>query len=97
MVGALIGQKVVLNEFVAFVSMVDVQSGLSDRSVAITTFALCGFANLNALAILIGGLAGLVPSRRPDISKLGLKAVLAGLLSNLMSAAIASNLLYFNQ
>ncbi len=92
--GNLMGQKIILNEFVAYVSMVDVQSELSPKSLAVTTFALCGFANLGALAILIGGLGGLVPERRRDISRLGLKAVLAGSLSNLMSAAIASILLF---
>ena len=89
------GQKLVLNEFVAFVSMLDVQDGLSPKGLAIITFALCGFANLNSLAILVGGLGGLVPERRRDISKLGLKAVLAGSLSNMMSASIAGVLLFW--
>ena len=89
------GQKLVLNEFVAFVSMLNVQESLSPRGLAIITFALCGFANLNSLAILVGGLGGLVPERRQDISKLGLKAVLAGSLSNMMSASIAGILLFW--
>lgn len=93
--GNLMGQKLVLNEFVAFVSMLDVQEGLSPKGLAIITFALCGFANLNSLAILIGGLGGLVPERRRDISKLGFKAVLAGSLSNMMSASIAGVLLFW--
>jgi CNT family concentrative nucleoside transporter len=93
--GNLMGQKLVLNEFVAFVSMLDVQDGLSPKGLAIITFALCGFANLNSLAILVGGLGGLVPERRRDISKLGLKAVLAGSLSNMMSATIAGVLLFW--
>lgn len=93
--GNLMGQKLVLNEFVAFVSMLDVQEGLSAKGLAIITFALCGFANLNSLAILVGGLGGLVPERRRDISKLGLKAVLAGSLSNMMSASIAGVLLFW--
>jgi CNT family concentrative nucleoside transporter len=93
--GNLMGQKLVLNEFVAFVSMLDVQDGLSPKGLAIITFALCGFANLNSLAILVGGLGGLVPERRRDISKLGLKAVLAGSLSNMMSASIAGVLLFW--
>ena len=93
--GNLMGQKLILNEFVAFVSMLDVQDGLSPKALAIITFALCGFANLNSLAILVGGLGGLVPERRRDISTLGLKAVLAGSLSNLMSASIAGVLLFW--
>ena len=93
--GNLMGQKLVLNEFVAFVSMLNVQENLSPRGLAIITFALCGFANLNSLAILVGGLGGLVPERRQDISKLGLKAVLAGSLSNMMSASIAGILLFW--
>jgi len=91
--GNLIGQKLILNEFIAFIQLVQIQDQLSSFSVAVTTFALCGFANLNSLAILLGGLAGLVPERKSDIAKLGFKAVLAGSLSNLMSAAIASLLI----
>lgn len=93
--GNLMGQKLILNEFVAFVSLLDVQEGLSPKGLVVITFALCGFANLNSLAILVGGLGGLVPERRSDISKLGLKAVLAGSLSNMMSACIAGVLLFW--
>lgn len=93
--GNLMGQKLVLNEFVAFVSMLGVQENLTPKGLAVITFALCGFANLNSLAILVGGLGGLVPERRRDISKLGLKAVLAGSLSNMMSASIAGVLLFW--
>ncbi|MFK8050702.1 MAG: NupC/NupG family nucleoside CNT transporter [Halioglobus sp.] len=93
--GNLMGQKLVLNEFVAFVSMLEVQESLSPKGLAIITFALCGFANLNSLAILVGGLGGLVPERRRDISQLGFKAVLAGSLSNMMSACIAGVLLFW--
>jgi CNT family concentrative nucleoside transporter len=93
--GNLMGQKLILNEFVAFVNMLEVQAGLTPKGLAIITFALCGFANLNSLAILVGGLGGLVPERRREISKLGLKAVLAGSLSNMMSASIAGVLLFW--
>ena len=62
---------------------------LSDKTKAIITFALCGFANFSSIAILIGGLGGMAPNRRGDVARLGLKAVLAGSLSNLMSATIA--------
>lgn len=87
--GGLIGQKLVLNEFVAFVNFVTVTDTFSERSQAIITFALCGFANLSSIAILIGGLGGMAPSRRKDIARLGMQAVLAGSLANFMSAALA--------
>jgi CNT family concentrative nucleoside transporter len=87
--GGLIGQKLVLNEFVAFVNFVADPSIFTERTQAILTFALCGFANLSSIAILIGGLGGMAPSRRQDIARLGMRAVIAGSLSNLMSAALA--------
>jgi concentrative nucleoside transporter, CNT family len=88
--GDLIGQKLVLNEFVAYASLAQVQENLSPHTVMVVTFALCGFANLSSLGILLGGLGGLAPERRGDISRMGLKAIAAGSLSNLMSAALAS-------
>ena len=90
--GDLIGQKLVLNEFVAYASLAQVQENLSPHTVMVVTFALCGFANLSSLGILLGGLGGLAPERRADISRMGLKAIAAGSLSNLMSAALASML-----
>ncbi|KMK51859.1 nucleoside transporter NupC [[Actinobacillus] muris] len=92
--GSLIGQKLVLNEFVAYVDFVkylapETTVQLSEKTVAIITFALCGFANFSSIAILIGGLGGMAPSRRSDVARMGIKAVIAGTLSNLMSAAIA--------
>ena len=87
--GSLIGQKLVLNEFIAYIDFVSMKDTLSAHTQAIITFALCGFANLSSIAILLGGLGKLAPSRRGDIARMGLKAVLAGSLSNLMSAAIA--------
>jgi CNT family concentrative nucleoside transporter len=88
-VGSFIGQKLIVNEFVAYVSYVDIKETLSAHSQAITTFALCGFANLSSIAILLGGIGSMAPSRRHDIAKLGLKAVFAATMANLMSAAIA--------
>ena len=88
-------QKIILNEFVAFSHMNDILGDASARTYAVTTFALCGFANLSSIAILLGGLGVLVPERRDLIGQLGLKAVLAGSLSNLMSAALAGLLLTF--
>ena len=87
-VGSLLGQKLVLNEFVAYIDFVGIKDTLSEHSQVIVTVALCGFANLSSLAILLGGLGVLAPSRRPDIARLGLKAILAGTLSNFMSATL---------
>lgn len=98
--GSFIGQKVVVNEFVAFMNFGEymkpdaqvIAAGLqplSDHSKAIISFALCGFANLSSVAILLGGLGGMAPTRRKDVARLGMKAVMAGTLSNLMSATIA--------
>ncbi|WP_417899100.1 NupC/NupG family nucleoside CNT transporter [Bacillus haimaensis] len=87
--GNLIGQKLVLNEFVAYSTFAGQLDVFSGKSIAVISFALCGFANLSSLAILLGGLGSLAPSRRPDIAKLGFRAIIAGTLSNLLSAAIA--------
>ena len=93
-VGSFIGQKLVVNEFVAYLDFMpylaeDSVLVMSEKSKAIVAFALCGFANLSSIAILLGGLGGIAPSRRADIAKFGLLAVAAGTLSNLMSATIA--------
>jgi CNT family concentrative nucleoside transporter len=93
--GALFGEKLILNEFVAFSHLNEYLAGMSPRTVAIVTFSLCGFANLSSIAILLGGLGVLVPEKRDLIGQLGIKAVLAGSLSNLMSAALAGLLLTF--
>jgi CNT family concentrative nucleoside transporter len=87
--GSLIGQKFVINEFYAYVSFLDVRDGLSEYTQLVVTFALCGFANLSSIAILLGGLGAVMPSRRHDIARLGLKAVIGGTLVNLMNAALA--------
>lgn len=92
--GSFIGQKLVVNEFVAYLNFAPYLAEgaavtLSTKTEAIISFALCGFANLSSVAILLGGLGGLAPSRRHDIARFGMKAVAAGTLSNLMSATIA--------
>ena len=87
--GSFIGQKLVLNEFVAYAAFAPEIANLSPKTVIVVSFALCGFANLSSLAILLGGLGALAPSRRPDIARLGIKAVAAGMLASLLSAAIA--------
>ncbi|WP_372811725.1 NupC/NupG family nucleoside CNT transporter, partial [Pseudoalteromonas nigrifaciens] len=76
--GSFIGQKLVVNEFVAYLDFINYRDTLSAHTQAIVTFALCGFANLSSIAILLGGLGGMAPSRRKDIARLGLRAVLAG-------------------
>ena len=91
--GSLIGQKLVLNEFVAFLGLVNMETPLSVRSHAIMTFALCGFANFSSIAILLGGLGSLVPSRRSEVASLGMRALLAASLANFSSAAIAGILI----
>lgn len=88
--GNLIGQKLVLNEFVAFTSYYEDKALLSEHARAVVSFALCGFANFSSIAILIGGLGTLAPEKRGIIAEMGLRAVLGGFMANLMSAAIAS-------
>jgi CNT family concentrative nucleoside transporter len=91
--GGLFGTKIVLNEFVAFIDLGQMHGQLSPRSVAIITFALCGFANFSSIAIQMAVTGGLAPNQRPTIARLGLKALAAGSLANLMSAALAGLLL----
>jgi concentrative nucleoside transporter, CNT family len=92
--GGLFGTKLVLNEFVAFIDLGQMGPGvLSDRSRAIVTFALCGFANFSSIAIQMAVTGGLAPNQRPVIARLGLRALLAGSLANLMSAALAGLLI----
>jgi CNT family concentrative nucleoside transporter len=94
-VGNLLGTRMVLNEFVAFVKLGEagVGSSLDPRSIVITTYALCGFANFSSIAIQIGGIGSLAPSRRGDLARLGLRAMLAGTLANFLTATIAGMLL----
>jgi CNT family concentrative nucleoside transporter len=87
--GSLIGQKIVVTEFYAYLSFVEIKDAMSAHTQVIVTFALCGFANLSSIAILLGGLGSIVPSRRRDVARLGLRAVLGGTLANLMSASLA--------
>ena len=87
--GSFIGQKMVVNEFVAYLDFLKYQSDLSPATQAIVIFSLCGFANFSSIAILMGGIGALAPTRRKEIAQLGLKAVFAATLANLMSAALA--------
>ncbi|MFC1778188.1 NupC/NupG family nucleoside CNT transporter [Pseudomonadota bacterium] len=88
-VGGLIGEKVVINEFVAYMHLGEIKDTLSEHSVLISTYALCGFANFSSIAIQLGGIGGLAPNRRSDIARLGLRAVLGGTLATMMTATIA--------
>ena len=89
LVGSFIGEKVVINEFVAYVDMSRHLPQLSKESQLIATYALCGFANFSSIAIQIGGIGGLAPSRRADLARLGLRAVLGGSIATFMTATIA--------
>lgn len=91
--GGLFGTKVVLNEFVAYIALGEVQGTLSPATVAIVTFALCGFANFSSIAIQMAVTGNLAPNQRPVIARLGIKALIAGSLANLMSAALAGLML----
>jgi CNT family concentrative nucleoside transporter len=83
----------VLNELVAFTMLTAQKASLEPRSFTIATFALCGFANVGSIGIIIGGLSSLAPSRRQDLAKLGFKAMIAGTMANLMSASIVGLLI----
>lgn len=91
--GALFGTKLVLNEFVAFAQLGPLKAGLSATTIVVVTFALCGFANFSSIAIQLAVTGGLAPDQRPVLARLGLKALLAGSLANLMSAALAGMVL----
>ncbi len=90
-VGSLLGQKIVINEFVAYLDLAQLKSDgvLSAKSIRIATYALCGFANFSSIAIQIGGIGGMAPSRQGDLSKLGLRAMVAATLATMMTATIA--------
>lgn len=87
--GSYIGQKLILNEFVAYAAFAPEIDALDPKTVLVVSFALCGFANVSSLGILLGGLGRLAPNRRQDIAQLGLKAVAAGMLASLLNASIA--------
>ncbi|GAB2661758.1 NupC/NupG family nucleoside CNT transporter [Arenimonas aestuarii] len=94
-VGSLIGQKIVINEFVAYLQLAEIVNGrvegveLTEKGRLIATYALCGFANFSSIAIQIGGIGGLAPERRQDLARFGLRAVLGGTLATFMTATIA--------
>jgi CNT family concentrative nucleoside transporter len=93
-VGSLLGQKMVMTEFVAYLDLAQMkaQGILSEKAIIISTFALCGFANFGSIAIQIGGIGGMAPSRQGDLSRFGIRAMLAASLATMMSATIAGAL-----
>ncbi|MGO1542613.1 MAG: nucleoside transporter C-terminal domain-containing protein, partial [Luteimonas sp.] len=99
--GGLIGTKVVLNEFVAYVQLGEIVRGnvegtsLTPQGALIATYALCGFANFSSIAIQIGGIGGIAPNRRADLARFGLRAVLGGTIVTMMTATIAGVLAHF--
>ena len=90
-VGSLIGQKIVINEFVAYLKLSSIipTHALSEKAIIISTYALCGFANFSSIAIQLGGIGGIAPDRRGDLARFGLRAVLGGSLATFMTATIA--------
>jgi CNT family concentrative nucleoside transporter len=92
-IGSLLGTRMVVNELVAFKMLGTLKAALDPRSVTIATFALCGFANLSSIGIQIGGIGALAPNKRGELARLGVRAMLAGTMANLMSASIAGMLL----
>jgi concentrative nucleoside transporter, CNT family len=92
-VGNLLGTRLVLNELVSFLQLGQIGSSLDPRSFIITTFALCGFANFGSIAIQVGGIGALAPSRRHDLAALGIRAMIAGTIANFLSATIAGMIL----
>src|SRR5438105_2423414 len=92
-IGQLLGERLVTNEFIAFIDLGKIKSQLDFKSFTIATYALCGFANFSSIAIQVGGIGALVPNRRHDLARLGLRAMFAGTLANFMTATIAGFLL----
>ena len=92
-IGNLLGTRMVLNEFIAFAQLGPMKAALDPKSFTIATFALCGFANFSSIGIQIGGIGALVPSRRHDLARLGIRAMVAGTLANFVSACIAALLM----
>jgi CNT family concentrative nucleoside transporter len=91
-IGNLLGTRLILNEFVAFSDLGKIEQTLDPRSKVIATYALCGFANIASIAMQVGGIGALAPTRKSDIARLGLKAMAAGTMANFMTAAIAGML-----
>ena len=93
-VGSLLGQKTAINEFVAYLGLAEMKNAniLSDKSIIIATYALCGFSNFSSIAIQVGGIGGMAPNQQGNLSKLGMRALLAATLACMMTATIAGAL-----
>ena len=91
-IGRLLGERLVTNEFIAFIDLGQIRQQLTPKSFTIATYALCGFANFSSIAIQVGGIGALAPSRKSDLARMGLRAVAAGTMANFMSACIAGML-----
>ena len=91
--GSLMGTKMVINEFVAYLDLAKIKSSLDPKTILITSFALCGFANFSSIAIQVGGIGELAPERRTDLAKLGMRALICGTLASYLSATIAGILM----
>jgi CNT family concentrative nucleoside transporter len=92
-VGALLGKKIFVNEFMAYLDLKELKGVLSERSFVISTYALCGFANFSSIAIQIGGIGVMIPDRRKELAQLGVKAMIGGAFSTMMTASVAAILL----
>jgi CNT family concentrative nucleoside transporter len=92
-VGQVLGERIVLNEFVGYLSLTGMKDKLDERSFTLATYALCGFANLASVGIQIGGISGLAPNRRADLARLGFKAMVGGLLACYLTACVCGVLL----
>jgi CNT family concentrative nucleoside transporter len=92
-VGSVLGERIVINEFVGYFSLSKMTATLDPRSYTLATYALCGFANFSSIAIQIGGIGSLAPTRRADLAKLGLRAMIGGLLASYLTATIAGILI----
>ena len=92
-VGGLIGTKVAVNEFLAYIDLAQARDALSEKGYLIATYALCGFANFGSIAIQIGGIGGIAPERRQDLARLGFKAMITGALASALTAALAGILI----
>ncbi|HEX4627342.1 MAG TPA: nucleoside transporter C-terminal domain-containing protein [Gemmatimonadales bacterium] len=92
-IGSLLGERMVLNEFIAYKDLAAMKGQLDPLSFTIATFALCGFANISSVGIQIGGIGALVPERKHDLARLGFRAMIAGTLANFLSATLAGILL----
>jgi CNT family concentrative nucleoside transporter len=92
-VGQVLGERIVLNEFIGYLSLTSPKMVIDKRSFVIATYALCGFANFASIAIQVGGIGSLVPERRGELAKLGIRAMVGGVLANYMTACIAGILI----